>query len=248
MKSLGIIQARMGSSRLPGKVVKLVEGRSILEHTVSRVQAAGVLDQVIVATTSKTADDAILDECNRIGVPAFRGSEDDVLSRYYHAAVAYSAEVVVRVTSDCPLYDPEVLRLMMSDMQRWHAAGVTLDYYSNTVERSFPRGLDTEIFTMEALDRSFRNADKAYEKEHVTPYIYTHPDEFVIRQHVNPTNHSDLRWTLDTEDDFRLIQTIYAELRHLGPMFGMEKILELLAQKPEISAINSHVKQKVLGN
>jgi spore coat polysaccharide biosynthesis protein SpsF len=161
MNIVAVIQARMGSTRLPGKVLRDIGGKTMLARVVRRMQCAASLSQVVVATTTSPADKAIVAECERLGIPAFRGDEQDVLDRYYQAAQAHRADVVVRVTSDCPLIDPgvvdEVVRAFLD---------AEPDYASNTLERTYPRGLDTEVMTMAALARAWREAQEPYQHAH----------------------------------------------------------------------------------
>ncbi|MDH3348768.1 MAG: glycosyltransferase family protein [Desulfobulbaceae bacterium] len=247
MKVVAIIQARMGSTRLPGKVMKLLAGKTVLAHVIERVLACPLLDQVVVATTELEQDDAIVTEAVRCGAAFFRGSETDVLARYYGAARAAEAEIVVRVTSDCPLFDPQVLTAMLKQFLAADAEGGAVDYLSNSLEKSFPRGLDAEVFTFVALEKAFRKATKDYEHEHVTPYLYQHPEEFVLSCYNNKRDLSRYRWTLDTPDDFLLISEIYRRLGGGGGIFSTESVLQLFEQQPELFEINAHVQQKQLG-
>ena len=172
-KVVAIIQARMGSTRLPGKVLLELAGRTMLGRVVRRVRLAGLVDEVVVATTNAPADDPIVDECRRLPVACFRGSEHDVVERYHRAAAAYRADVVVRITADCPLIDPEVTDHVIRAFLQHRP-----DYASNTLHRTYPRGLDTEVFTAAALARACHEASEPYQRTHVTPYIYQHPEYF----------------------------------------------------------------------
>lgn len=247
MKTVAIIQARMGSTRLPGKVMKVICGKTVLEHVIERVKGCRLLDEVVIATTVSPADDAIVKEAERCGVKWFRGSEEDVLERYYLAAKEYDAEIVVRITSDCPLFDPTVLTEMLDYFNSERSQGLNIDYLSNTLTRSYPRGLDAEVFTFTALEKAFLNAVQPYEREHVTPYIHQHPEIFSLHGQTSDEDLSAHRWTLDTEEDFRLIEEIYFALYKENKFFTTEHILELLKQRPELAGINAHVEQKKLG-
>jgi spore coat polysaccharide biosynthesis protein SpsF len=242
MKTVVIIQARMGSTRLPGKVLKALAGRSVLSHVIERVKAAPSVDAVVIATTTAPADEAIVAEAERCGAAAFRGSEDDVLSRYQGAARQAGADVVVRVTSDCPLLDAQVLEAMIARFKAERP-----DYLSNTQTRTYPRGLDVEIFTMAALDRAHREADKPHQREHVTPYLYQHPELFELAGFAHDTDHSNHRWTLDTDEDYALIEAIFDGLVATGEPVTTEAVLAFLAERPELVAINAHVEQKKVG-
>lgn len=245
MRVVAIIQARMGSTRLPGKVMKRLAGETVLAHVIKRVAACPEVNLVVVATTNLTQDDAIAAESAKNNALVFRGSESDVLARYYGAATDAEADIVVRVTSDCPLFDPDVLSRMLRQFLAANAGEV--DYLSNSLERSFPRGLDAEVFTFAALKKAFCNATKDYEREHVTPYLYQHPGKFALRNYANDNDLSFHRWTLDTADDFLLIDEIYKRLGTNGGIFSTESVLQLFEQYPELLSINGHVRQKELG-
>ncbi len=248
MKIAAIIQARMGSTRLPGKVMKKLAGKPVLHHVIERVKASQLLDIVVVATTTSRQDDIIVKEAETCEVKVFRGSEQDVLSRYYYAAAAFQADIVVRVTSDCPLFDPTVLNAMLRVFLTENKTAAPLDYMSNSLQPSFPRGLDAEIFTFKALETAFNEADKDYEREHVTPFIYINRDRFNIKNFSGQEDYSYHRWTLDTKEDFSLLKEIYEHTPHEGKYFLTTKsILETFNQHPELLQINAHVRQKQLG-
>lgn len=244
MKTVAIIQARMGSTRLPGKVMLPLAGRSVLSHVISRVNACSLVDEVVVATTVHGQDDTIAGEAANCGAGCFRGSEDDVLDRYCRAAQESSAGIVVRITSDCPLMDPAVLGSMLERFARLRDDGVKVDYLSNTITRTYPRGLDAEIFTAPALARAGREATLPAEREHVTPYIRHHPELFTLFPFTEGPGDGSSRWTLDTEDDYRFIQVVFEELYREGEAFGMEDVLALLKENPDLTLINAHVRQK----
>lgn len=247
MKICAIVQARMGSSRLPGKVMMPLAGRTVLGQLLARLARARELDAVVVATTTAPADEIICAECQKYGVMFFRGSEDDVLSRYHGAALACGAEAIVRVTSDCPLFDPTLLDEMLVIFREANRNAVTVDYLSNVERRTFPRGLDAEIFTFAALDCAQKESRLDYEREHVTPYIHLHPERFRIRSFEGATDLSGHRWTLDTPEDWELIKAIYNALSPDGRMFSTEDVLKLLNERPELAKLNAHVEQKKLG-
>lgn len=235
MKTGVIIQARMGSTRLPGKVMKDLCGKTVLAHVIERVQQSG--EEVVIATTDGSVDDAIVTEAEANGVGFFRGSEEDVLSRYYLAAKQFGFERVVRVTSDCPLYDGKLLRAMLD---YWRGDE---DYLSNCHERRFPRGLDTEIFTCAALERVHNEASEQPQREHVTPYIWQNPDQFVIRHFKRQPNLSSMRWTLDTEEDWQFVQKVYDDL-YDGNIFSTADAVKFLVENPEVAEINAEIEQK----
>lgn len=247
MKIVAIIQARMGSTRLPGKVMMKISGKTVLEHVITRVKQSKFINEIIIATTVKSDDDAIVEESKRLGVNYYRGSEDDVLSRYYYAAEEYNADVVIRITSDCPLIDPEILDQMICKFKNLYNDN-KVDYLSNTIERTFPRGLDAEIFSFKILEEAFHNAEKTYEKEHVTPYIYENPDIFKLVGYKNNIDYSDHRWTLDTPEDFEFIKKIYGSLynNNNNKLIRFDYIINYLKLYPEYLQINSNIDQKKL--
>ena len=238
MKTIAIIQARMGSTRLPGKVLKPLAGDTVLGHVVRRVREAKRLKGVCIATTESPADDPIVAEAARLGASCWRGSENDVLGRYLGAAQALGASVIVRVTSDCPLFDGALLDKMLAEFSATNG----LDYFSNVQERRFPRGLDAEIFTVAALALAHRKAKQPHEREHVTPYIYQHPEQFRLGSFVGKADLSRHRWTLDTPEDWQFVEAVYSAL---GPRFTTADVLKLLKAKPELAKLNAHVEQKM---
>jgi spore coat polysaccharide biosynthesis protein SpsF len=240
MKIVALIQARTGSTRLPGKVLQEIGGKTMLARVVERVRRAKQIDEVSVATTDRPADDAILEECKRLGVKVSRGDQDDVLDRYYRAAQLAKAEAVVRITSDCPLIDPEVIDKTVSAFLE-----AKPDYASNALERTYPRGLDTEVMSFTALSRAWQEARKPHEREHVTPYIYEHPDKFKLLPVTGPGDFSSYRWTVDTEEDLEFVRAVYARFKD-NPEFSGRDVLDLLEREPELQAINQNVQQKAL--
>jgi spore coat polysaccharide biosynthesis protein SpsF len=238
MKVIAIIQARMGSTRLPGKVLMNLAGEPVLVRVIERARRATLLDDVVVATTTQPADDAIVQLCAERNYPCFRGSEDDVLDRYYQAARQYEADVVVRITSDCPLIEPQVIDQGLQEFFEHQA-----DYASNGMStRTFPRGLDVEVMTFAALERAWQEDTNPAWREHVTPYIYRHPELFRLHALANPVDLSHMRWTVDTPEDLAFVRHIYD---HFGnDAFSWQDVLALLEQHPEWLEINRHVEQK----
>lgn len=241
MKVVAIIQARMGSTRLPGKVMKLLMDHTVLYHVVTRVQKVNDIDEIIVATTDLSQDNPISDEARKAGANVYRGDEQDVLSRYYKAAAEADADIIIRITSDCPLIDPALLSKMLEFYQLNN-----YDYVSNTLSRTFPRGLDVEIFSFQALEKAYNSASLPEEREHVTPYLYRHPTQFSLYDYRSDEDHSDYRWTLDTIEDWELIHKLYQHLYDPSRLFGFKETLEFLQSNPELSHINAHVEQKKL--
>lgn len=242
MNTVAIIQARMGSTRLPGKIMKTINGKTVLRHVIERVQQIKNIDEIIIATTSLASDAVVAAEAVKCGVKYFRGSENDVLERYYLAAKENKADIVVRITSDCPLIDPQVTDEIISFFKREHYDIVT-NAGSDLSCRTYPRGLDTEVFLFNRLENAYTQADKAYQREHVTPYIYETSRTYYYK---NPVNYSFYRWTLDTEEDFMLINEIYRHLYQDKHDFYLADIVKLLEQHPELAKINAHIEQKKL--
>ncbi len=229
----------MGSIRLPGKVLKDLAGDTVLARVVNRTRRAKLVQQVVVATSELPADDAIAQECMRLSVACFRGDEADVLDRYYRAAQQFSAEGIVRITSDCPLIDPELIDATVRALLERRA-----DYSTNALVVSYPRGLDVEVFTFEALARAEDCAKEAYQRAHVTPYFYENPGLFGIASLTADADYSELRWTLDTTEDLEALREIYGRLG--GRDLGWREVLDLVKNAPELARINSSVRQKEL--
>lgn len=244
MKVVCIMQTRVGSTRLHAKVLKEICGKTVLEHDINRIKLANNVDDIIIATTTEKQDEKIVDEANRLGVKYFRGSESDVLSRYYFAAKENNADVVLRVTSDCPCLDYRILEDMIDKYLEQYDEN---NYLSNTVERSYPRGYDIEIFSFKALEEAHENAKKDYEREHVTPYIYNPDNNFKILSYKNIEDYSNYRVTLDTKEDYEVINAIYENLFYKKGYFLLEDVIEFLNNNPEIADINKEIKQKRLG-
>lgn len=236
LRPVAIVQARTGSTRLPGKALLDIGGRTMLARVVGRARQARCVDEVVVATTDAPADDAVVAECERLGVRAFRGSEQDVLSRFAGAAAAFGAGPVVRITGDCPLIDPGVLDEVV------RALGGA-DFAANTLERTFPQGLDVEVASREALDRTAREAVEPFEREHVFPYVYRHPERFQLVSVTCAGDWSSQRWTVDEAADLEFVRAVYARL---GDPPTWRDVLALLEREPELAAINGGVRQKQL--
>ncbi len=239
MKVVAIIQARMGSTRLPGKVLLDLAGEPMLARNVIRVCNAKLIDEVVVATTTKFADDDIVALCAQRSWPCFRGSEEDVLDRYYQAAIRVNANVIVRITSDCPLIDPGLI----DQVVRAYQASPHVDYASNILQpRTFPRGLDTEAFGFDVLERLWHEDTNPATREHVTMFIHKNLPAFHTRGITHVKDFSRLRWTVDTEEDLVLIRKIY---EHFGnDAFSWKNVLSLLDQNPDWHAVNAHIQQK----
>jgi spore coat polysaccharide biosynthesis protein SpsF len=240
MRVVAIIQARMGSTRLPGKVLKDLGGTTVLARVVNRTQRATLLDEVVVATSVLPGDDAIVKECDRLGVTWFRGEEADVLDRYHRAAVKFVADVVVRVTADCPLVDPELIDATIRAFLDQKA-----DYATNSLVLTYPRGLDVEVLTAGALAYAWRDAREPHQRIHVTPYLYENPHLFKVLSLTAEEDQSRYRWTLDTADDMEMLRAVHS---HFGDRddISWREVLRLMEREPRLAEMNSHVQQKAL--
>lgn len=236
MGVIAIVQARMGSTRLPGKVLADVAGRPMLARVIERLSRATRVDKVVVATTTSPADEPIVRWCRDQGVAVFRGSEQDVLERYLGAAREHGATVVVRITADCPLIDPACVDQVI---ERYQAGG--FDYVSNVDPPTFPDGLDTEVFSRAALEEAGQRAQLRSEREHVTPYIRGHPERFRHGSVTNAVDLSSLRWTIDEPRDLELIRRIYSALGERP--FRMADVVQLLQKQPALAHINAGIER-----
>ncbi len=241
MNTVAIIQARMGSTRFPGKVLKHILGKPMLERMIERVKRAKLIDQIVVATTTNPQDNSITRLTDSLNISSFRGSATDVLSRYYLAAKKYHADIIVRLTGDCPVIDPVIIDTVVKTYlkDKW-------DYVSNVHIRSFPRGMDTEVFSFRALTTAWKQARSAYNREHITPYIYAHSQLFKLKQVIAPPplSRPDLRLTVDESADLRLVRKIYQAFYSSHPHFTLLDIIAFLDQNPAIKSINQSIKQK----
>lgn len=232
MKTIALIQARMSSSRLPGKVLLDISGQPMLLHVIHRAKQAKSVDLVAVITSTHADDDAIEMLCKENNIPCFRGSLDDVLDRYYQAAIHFQADIIVRLTADCPLLDPLIVEKVV---RTFHES--SLDYVSNTLESTYPDGLDTEVFRFETLEKAWKEARLKSEREHVTAYIYNHPELFRLGSVKQEQDLSSLRWTVDTFRDLEFVRIIYNFFKDVE--FGMYEILKLMKEHPEVTKLNS---------
>jgi spore coat polysaccharide biosynthesis protein SpsF len=236
---VAIVQARMSSTRLPGKVLKKIKGKFILDYVVDRLRMCKNLDKIVLATTTNKKDDKLQQYAIDKKIDYYRGSEEDVLSRYYYAAKEFRADIIVRITSDCPLTDPEVVDKTIKKHIEDKA-----DYTANTIIRTFPRGLDVEVFNYEVLQYGFKNAKKEHQREHVTPYIRENPDKFKIVniEQDDRLKRPDIRITIDTEEDFILISKIIDSFNNIN--FKTRDIIDFLDKNPDLLKINKNIKQK----
>jgi spore coat polysaccharide biosynthesis protein SpsF len=241
MRIEAFIQARMGSTRLPGKVLKQVLGRPLLDFLVERLAQCHELDHIIILTSKQAQDDAIASFCQEKNLLCFRGSEDDVLDRYYQASLERQPEGIVRITADCPLIDPDIVDQVIKVFRQHHPHA---DYVSNSLQRTFPRGLDVEVFSFKALEQAFQQAHWPEEREHVTLYLYRHPEKFQLYNVAHIPSLATYRWTVDTPEDFALVRLILEHLYPKNRQFCLNDILHLLKEHPDWNNINAHVEQK----
>ncbi len=239
VRVITVIQARTGSSRLPGKVLRPLLGKPLLARLVERVKSAGLVGTVVVATTQLRQDDPIQAVCRAEGVPCYRGHATDLLDRHYRAGQLFGAEAVVKIPSDVPLIDPQIIDRVLGV---YLADPDAYDYVSNLHPPTYPDGNDVEVMTMAALEIAWREAKRDFEREHTTPYLWENPDRFRLGNVTWETglDYSMLhRWTIDYEEDYHLIRTVYERLYPQKPLFGLDDILALLDREPEIGTLNA---------
>ncbi len=243
MKTNAIVQARIGSTRLPGKVLADIHGCPMLQRVVERLQKCELLDEIVVATTTSEYDQPIVDFCRQNHWNCFRGSEEDVLSRYYLAARKFRSNAVARVTSDCPLIDPQIVDETIQLGTDIHAGNRVYDYTCNVwPDRKFPRGLDVEWISMATLSHVNKTATEPRFREHVTLAIYNNPFDYRIGSISSRTDYSHLRWTVDTAEDLRLVNEIY---QHFGEKdFSWLDIIDQYRFSPQWKVINQEILQK----
>lgn len=231
---VAIVQARMGSSRLPGKTMKEILGKPMLWHMINRLKESKLIEKIVIATTTKERDRIILEFAEKNGLESYAGSEEDVLDRYYQAAKKFGVETIVRLSTDCPLIDPElvdgVIRRYLENRDR-------LDYAHNGL--SYPDGIvETAVFSFTALEKAWREARLASEREHVTAYIWKNPELFRIDTVEYEEDLSDMRLVVDDERDFQLVTEIFHNLYKEGEIFHLKDILHFLGKKPELLELN----------
>lgn len=239
MKILLIVQARMTSTRLPGKVLLPLAGEPMLTRLIERLRRVQRADGIVIATTTNATDDPIAALCDKLGVPCHRGSEHDVLSRYADAARLHGADAVVRITSDCPLIHPVLIDQILAVYEEGDS-----DYVSNMLPPTWPYGMAVEVFSAAALQQAHAEATQAAEREHVTPFIYWHPERYRLRNVESPVNLSHHRWTVDTPEDYELVRRLFETLHPINPEFTQADILTLLDAHPDWMTLNQHVQQK----
>lgn len=243
MTVLAIIQARMGSTRLPGKILKEVNGKPLLAYQIERVRQSKCIEKIVIATTVEQKDDQIVAFCEQYNLEYYRGPEKDVLARYYKAAEQFGGDIIVRLTSDCPIIDPVVID---ETICYYIEHATEFDYVSNTIERTYPRGLDTEVFSRKSLAKSYKEAKLERDREHVTSYMYSNLEKFRIGSISNPQYFGNHRWTVDTSEDFQLVELILSNLYSENQLFKMKDVIELLDKHPDWFQLNYHIEQKKL--
>jgi len=237
-RTVAIIQARINSERLPGKILADIEGQSMLERVIRRVQMAKKVDETVLATTGRPADDVTAEKGEELGVRVVRGSEDDVLDRYRQAAIAANADYVVRVSADSPFVDADIIDKTIDICMK---AGS--DYASNKLDPTFPLGLDVEVFSRAALERAWTEAKESFERSHVTYYMYSNPSKFSLAPVTTKPDRHTWRWTVDTPDDLEFARTVFEKLGSSND-FSWKDVVLLLTSEPDIAKINSHVTAK----
>ncbi len=233
---VAIIQARVGSTRFLNKVFAPLVGKPFIWHVVERLKYSRKINKILIATTLNKNDDTLAQWAIDNLIEYYRGSEENVLERFYKAAVFTQARIIVRITADDPFKDATIIDRAIGIMET-----EDLDFVFNNNPPTFPEGLDTEVFTFKALEEAYKNATEEFDKEHVTQYFYKHPDNFRQRNFENSRNISFLRWTVDTEDDYTMVAKIYDSLYKENSVFLMDDILAFLKKNPEIARINSEV-------
>lgn len=236
---LTIIQARLGSTRFPGKVFKEIIGKPMIFHMLDRVKRSNLVDELCVATSTNLKDDILAKKIEEYGIKVFRGSENDVLERFYNCANSFEEipKIIIRLTSDCPLIDPGLIDDLISTFQNDMDYP---DYISNSLNPTLPDGLDCEVFTYDALEKAFFNAKNDFEREHVTPYIYLNKSEFNVKNKTYSDNKSFMRWTVDFPEDFEFVTKVYEQLYpKFGTNFTYRDVYSLLDQNPNLLNINS---------
>jgi spore coat polysaccharide biosynthesis protein SpsF len=231
--NLAILQARMSSTRLPGKVLMPIVGKPMIQLHLERLARCKNIDHLVVATSDHTEDNAVAELCQNLGVQCYQGSLDNVLDRFYQAASLHPADNIVRLTADCPMADPQLIDKVIEQ----HITEQN-DFTTNASPHTFPDGVDVEVMRFSAMRQAWQNADTAYQQEHVTPYITDRPEQFKIASHISPVNYNQQRWTVDYPEDFALVKFVYESLYAADNQFDSAAILQLLQDNPEVFALN----------
>jgi len=234
MKILAILQARMTSSRLPGKILKSILGKPMIYREIERIRRSRKIDALVLATSNESSDDVVETLCKEENLTVFRGDRDDVLDRFYQAATSHRGDVIVRLTGDCPLIDPQIIDHVISTYLNG-----AYDYVSNTLQPTYPDGLDVEVFSLSCLETAWKEAKRGFHREHVTQFIVSQPGRFKMTNVTNPTDLSALRWTVDEPADFDVVTEIYGKLFPIKPAFTMNDVLSLLEASPYLKTKNA---------
>lgn len=232
---VAVLQARVSSTRLPGKVLKPIMGEPMILRQIERIKRVNSIDKLVIATSKDNTDLPLAELCERHGINCFRGELDDVLDRFYHVAKLYNAEHIVRLTGDCPLADPQLIDQVIA----YYLSG-DFDYVSNTLEPTYPDGLDVEVFRFSSLEQAWKEAVLPSQREHVTPFLYHQVGRFKIGSYKNEVDLSGLRWTVDEVADFKLISKIYEVLYAINPHFTTADVMAFLDRNPELKTVNTH--------
>lgn len=228
MKVIAIVQARMGSMRLPGKVLKQVNGKPLLEYQIERMKRAENVDQIVVSTTTKPLDDPIIDLCERLNIHTFRGSEEDVLGRFYETGRFFGADVIIRLTADCPLIDPVLIDTVVEFFLQNQP-----NYLYVTNAQTYPQGMKVETFTYEVLKDAYMNANTAYDLEYMTPFILKRVESSAIAEVVHVADESPYHLKVETQEDFQLVEEVLQTLYPKNPLFPMSDVIRFLKQNPK---------------
>lgn len=238
-KCVAIVQARMTSSRLPCKVLLPLGGKPVLQNIIERLRRSKYVDEVVIATTTNQADDAIIELCDSLNCSYYRGSEDDVLNRVLEAAKKFDTDIIVELTADCPCLEGVFVDDMIEQLEGY-------DYISNVIQRRFPRGYDTQVFWIKTLERADKEVDNSVDRQHVSSWIYKNPKNFgkykVKNMGLEKLDLSNLRLTLDTETDYQLLQFVFGAFSN--NLFTLREITGLVWQYPELFELNKHIEQK----
>jgi spore coat polysaccharide biosynthesis protein SpsF (cytidylyltransferase family) len=236
LKVIAILQARCNSSRLPNKVLLPILGKPMIQWQIERLSRCKNIDKLIVATSEESSDLPLVELCDDIGIPVYRGSLNNVLERFYQVAIQNEPEFIVRLTGDCPLIDP----MIVDEVIEFINLG-SFDYVSNSIEPSYPDGLDVEVFSFNTLKNIYANAKISSEKEHVTLHVANNRNKFKIGIYRNPTDLSHHRWTVDEPSDFKLVTAIFEGLAHLKGDFLMIDVLHFLEKNQELQSLNHNI-------
>jgi spore coat polysaccharide biosynthesis protein SpsF len=239
MKTSIIVQARMTSTRLPGKVLLDLAGKPMLERLMERLRRVHQSHSIVVATTTNTQDEPIVALCKSMDVNYYRGSEHDVLSRYFETASLQNCDAIVRITSDCPLIDPTLI----DEAIHTYTHG-DIDYVSNMLPPTWPYGMAIEVFSFDSLRDAYAQAQEPSEREHVTPFIYRRPTQYRLHNIVHQPDLSQHRWTVDTPEDYALVSQLFKATHQKNPYFGLTDLLEMIEKNPDWALINQHIEQK----